>query len=208
MENHIKKNRHLLVGITGGIASGKSQLGAIIKKMGYPVLSADIFAKEITLPGNKALQEISSVFGSNAIQADGQLDRKFVREEIIRDPSLREKLNAITHPRIQEKTLSAVKELFKKGETIVFYEAPLLYEAKSDQSMDFVVCVAANDELRIQRTMQRDNVSEAAARKMLQSQMLQEEKIKRADFVILNNEDNEALEMAAKELVGKLTALT
>ena len=179
----------LLIGITGGVGAGKSTVSSLLRKEGYPVLSADEFAREVTKPGSQANQEIAAKIGQEFISAEGEILRSELRKKITLDPLAREKLNSIMHPKIQALTKKETERLFNEGNTMVFYEAPLLFEAKSATAMDLVVCVAADDPVRIDRIMKRDNVSKEEAAKLLASQLSQNEKIDRSDFVIWNNED-------------------
>ena len=196
--------KRLLVGITGGIGAGKSALATFYRELGYPVFSADEIAREIVTPGSPALAEITAVFGPTALRPDGSLDRAHLREKISADPSLRLKLEAITHPRIQERSQALANEAFSGGAQIVFYEAPLLFEAKSDKNMDKVICVHAPDALRIERTVKRDGVSAEAAAKLLQSQMPQEEKMRWSDLLVENRGTPEELKTAAVALLKRL----
>lgn len=201
------KPKHLWVGITGGIGSGKSTVSRFFAEAGYPVLSADEINRELTQPGGPALGEIQNVFGARAIAADGSLDRGFMRAEITRDPALRLKLEAIMHPKIQALSKEKADALFASGKKIVFYEAPLLFEAKSEKQLDLVITVHAPDEVRIERTMKRDHCSKEQAEKLLRSQMPQAEKMKRADYLIANETDESSLHGNAQEILQKLEAL-
>lgn len=194
----------LLVGITGGIGAGKSLVATFYREQGYPVFSADEIAREIVAPGSPALDEIRAVFGPAAIRADGTLDRAFLREKIAADPALRLKLEAITHPRIQARSLQLARDAFAQGAAIVFYEAPLLFEAKSERQMDKVICVHAPDEVRIERTIKRDGGSREQAERLLRSQMPQDEKMKRCDFLIENSGSEQELKAAAKRALDEL----
>lgn len=197
--------KHLWVGITGGIGAGKSAVARIFAEAGYPVLSADEINRELTQAGGAALGEIQAIFGARAIAADGSLDRGFLRAEITRDPSLRLRLEALMHPRIQKLSREKAEALFASGASLVFYEAPLLFEAGGGSAMDTVITVHAPDSVRVERTMKRDKCSRELAEKLLASQMPQEEKMKRADFLIENSGDEKALRAAALEVLSKLT---
>lgn len=198
------KRKRLLVGITGAIGAGKSTVARVFRDAGYPVISADDLARQITAPGSPALQEIRALFGARAINADGAMDRAFVRREILRDSSLRKKLEALTHPRIQDLSRRAAEESFHTGARIVFYEAPLLFEAKSDAAMDAVICVSAPEELLIERAMKRDGVGREQAEKMLAAQMPQDEKCQRSTYVLKNEGSEAELKAAASALLAKL----
>lgn len=199
--------KRLLVGITGGIGAGKSLLSRYFSKAGYPVLSADEIAREITQPGSAAIEEIRSAFGEDAILPDGSIHRAFIRSEITKDPSLRAKLDGITHPKIQTLSKQRADEFFQNGSSIVFYEAPLLFEAKSDRNMDKVICVHAPDSVRIQRVIARDKVSKADAEKLLRSQMPQDEKMKKSDFLVENSASEAQLEKNAEAVLQELLKL-
>ena len=199
--------KQLLVGITGGIGAGKSAVATVYREAGYPVFSADEIAREIVRPGSSALKEVRLLFGAQAIQMDGNLDRAFVRGKITADPSLRLKLEAITHPRIQKRSLELAQAAFDDGAEIVFYEAPLLFEAKSDHAMDKVICVHAPDEARIERTMKRDSSSKQSVEAFFAAQMSQEEKMKKCDFLVRNSGDLAELKLNALEVLKELKAL-
>ncbi len=196
----------LLVGITGGIGAGKSAVATVYRELGYPVFSADEIAREIVEPGTPALREIRELFGSEAMKADGTLDRAFVRKCIAEEPPLRFKLETITHPRIQARTLQLAKQAFSEGAKIVFYEAPLLFEAKSEKKMDKVICVHADDKIRIKRVVKRDGGTRELAEKLLASQMPQAEKMRLSDYAIENNGSEKELKKAALSVLERLNS--
>jgi dephospho-CoA kinase len=200
----VNKKKRLLIGITGGIGAGKSALGTVYRELGYPVFSADEIAREVVLPGTPALAVIRAVFGDASILPDGTLDRSLLRSRIAADPALRQKLEAITHPRIQERSLELAKAAFESGAEIIFYEAPLLFEAKSNHGMDKVICVHAPDSLRLARAVQRDGGSREQAENLLKAQMPQDQKIKLSDFLVENSAGLPELRTAAIELLKKL----
>jgi dephospho-CoA kinase len=198
------RKKGLLVGITGGIGAGKSLVATFFREQGYPVFSADEIAREIVAPGEPALSEIVGVFGPSALLPDGTLDRASLRSRIAAEPALRLKLEAITHPRIQARSLELAEKAFAGGAKLVFYEAPLLFEAKSERRMDKVICVHAPDSVRIERTMKRDGASRELAEKLLAAQLPQEEKMRQADYLLENSGDAAALRTAAAALLRDL----
>ncbi len=204
MKKKKEKTKGYLIGITGGIGAGKSTVSRVFSAAGYPVLSADLLSREVVAPGMPALREITALFGREALLPDGSLDRAFVRRAIVGDSGLRLQLEAITHPRIQALTQEKASALFRAGKRIVFYEAPLLFEAKSDHGMDKVITVHAPDELRIARVLARDKYSRAEAEGLLKSQMPQEEKRRRADYCLENAGSERALEQRALELLAEI----
>lgn len=201
------RRKPFLVGITGGIGAGKSEVASLYRKLGYPVFSADEIAREIVAPGSPALREIRRLFGPGSLREDGSLDRAFVRARIAESPGLRRKLEAITHPRIQRRALRLARDAQRSGAGVVFYEAPLLFEAGGDRRMDKVICVHARDRLRLERVRKRDGGSLAQARKLLASQMPQREKMRRADFLVANEGSRKELEAAALAVLGRLAPL-
>ena len=198
------KNR--LVGITGGIGAGKSALARVFTEAGYPVLSADELAREVVAPGSEVLGEIVAVFGPSALAADGSLNRGWVRSAIAGDSTLRARLEAITHPRIQALSLARAAELFQRGKELVFYEAPLLFEAGSDRSLSAVICVHAADEVRVDRVTKRDGRPRGEVEKLLRSQMPQEEKMRRSDYLVLNEGSEADLRARGLEVLAELKA--
>jgi dephospho-CoA kinase len=194
----------ILIGITGGMGAGKSAVAALYVRMGYPVFSADTLAREVVEPGSPALGEIRELFGENALLEDGSLNRSWVRERIAHDPDLRQKLEAITHPLIQARFREHAKEAAEAGKRIVFYEAPLLFEAKSESQLDAVIAVHAPDDIRIERVMKRDGGKRDVVEKLLASQMPQEEKMRRAHFLIENSGDEKSLKNAAFAVLAEV----
>jgi dephospho-CoA kinase len=181
-------------------------LARIFANAGHPVLSADEFAREITAPGSAGLAQIAAAFGEVVLLPDGSFNRSGMRALIAKDSGARLKLESITHPLIQARSLAAAQELFARGAGLVFYEAPLLFEAKSDHKMDKVICVTAPEELRLKRVMDRDGRGLEEARALMASQIPQEEKAARSDFVIENAGSEAELSLRARDLLKKLRA--
>jgi dephospho-CoA kinase len=201
-------DKTLLIGITGGIGAGKTVVSELLRKEGYPVLSADVFARKITEPGSPAVKEIAEKLGKEFVASDGSLKRAELRAKITTDEKARKILEEITHPKIQALTKAESERLFAEGNRVVFYEAPLLFEAKSDHAMDLVICVAAEDTVRIERVKSRDKVSEKEAKKLLDTQMPQAEKVDRANFVIWNNDDQEKLWDKIEKVLSEINRRT
>lgn len=183
----MKKKDYIIIGITGGIGAGKSTVADFFRSKSYAVISADVLAREITSPGSTAWKEIKKKFGAKAVQKNGQLNRAFIREKISHHPQWRKKLEKITHPKIQKLFLKRAKALTKHGKKIIFYEAPLLFEAKSTHNMDAIICVSSSTENRVRRAQARDAVNSKQIRKLITAQMPQKEKEKLSDYIIKNN---------------------
>lgn len=199
-------NNWKVIGITGGIGAGKSLLAKIYAAAGFPVFSADQIAKEIIAKGTTGWQEIVDIFGKEILGKDGEIQRALLRERITKNPVERQKLDAITHPKIQKRSAELFAEAAQQGHSLIFYEAPLLFEAQSDKKMDAVICVHAPDELRIQRTMARDGSQRDQVEQLLNSQMPQAEKIQRSDYALENAGDRTQFEAAALALLARLKA--
>jgi dephospho-CoA kinase len=199
--------RPKIIGITGGVGAGKSAAAQVIRDMGYVVVDSDTIAREILKPGSEGLREVQNKIGGQFVSASGDLDRQALRTHIIASPKAREQLDAITHPRIQAESQRQLKAILDCGAPFVFYEAPLLFEAKADKKMDAVICITADDEIRIQRIVVRDHASAQAAELLLKSQMPQDQKAKMSEFVIENNQDHEALKRKVTTVLEEILKL-
>jgi dephospho-CoA kinase len=182
-----------LFGLTGGIASGKSTVGARFRARGVPVIDADLLAREVVAKGTDGLAAVIAAFGNQVIGADGELDRAAVAAIVFSDDAARAKLNAITHPRITMLTLERSSELSAKGEPLACYEAALLVENGMADAFRPLVVVSAPLEAQVARAMSRDGASEIAVRKRLAAQMPLATKIRAADIVIENSGSLETL---------------
>jgi dephospho-CoA kinase len=175
----------MIIGITGGIGCGKSTVSQIFELLGCVVFNSDEVAKTIyfeTEIKNKVLR----LLGPEAYLSNAQLNKPFISSKIFSNTDLLQKLNAIIHPAVMYKFGEFVKHSKAK---LILKETALLFEAHLESGCDKIIVVAANDELRIKRVMLRDKLSKEAVLKKIQSQLSQEEKIKKADYVITNNED-------------------
>lgn len=196
----------VIVGLTGGVASGKSLVAAELKRLGARIIDADVISREIVEPGQPAYREIASVFGKGVIRLDGTIDRKALGSLVFSDPEKRKILDKITHPRIIEKIGLEIKALRARGgDPLIVVDAALLIEVGLHKEMSKVIVVYADEEKRIQRTINRDRLSEKEARERIDAQMPLPEKLKYADFVIENNGSVEATLKSVKELYGELT---
>lgn len=177
----------LLVGLTGGIASGKSLVSALFQELGALVIDADRLAREIVEPGRPAYREIVEAFGREILEPEGRVDRKRLGAEVFADPEKRRRLEEITHPRIQALRQARLEALADQGyDGIVIQDAALLIEVGAHQAVDRVVVVYVDEATQIKRLVVRDGLSEAEARQRIQSQMPLEEKARLADYVVDN----------------------
>lgn len=179
------------IGLTGSVATGKSTVSNMIQHAGIPLVDADIAARKVVEPGTEGLKEIVAYFGEEILLADGTLDRAKLGELIFKDKEKREKLNEITHPRVKDYMLEARERFFRAGEELVFFDIPLLFESHLESLVDQIVVVWTTPETELKRLMERNNLTKEEALRRIESQMGIDEKARKADFVIDNNESLE-----------------
>jgi len=179
-----------VLGLTGGIGSGKSMVASMFAQLGADVIDADRLARDVVEPGQPALQEIASAFGRDILLSDGRLDRSQLGRLIFADPVARGTLNAITHPRIQER-MAAQIALRASRPGVLIADIPLLYENERTDSVETVVVVWVDTQTQLRRLVERDGLSEDEARQRIAAQMPLDEKRARADVVIDNSGSRE-----------------
>jgi dephospho-CoA kinase len=194
-----------LVGLTGGIGSGKSTVGRMVQRLGVPLIDADQLAREVVQPGTPALAEIAREW-PEVIAADGTLDRRRLGAKVFAEPAARQRLEAITHPRIQERMRQQVTALAAQGHRLVFYEASLVVEAGRAHDFDALVVVTASEEQQLLRTMGRDGSSRDHVLARLRAQLPLSEKQKLATHLIDNSGDLATTEAQVKALVDELSS--
>ncbi len=178
----------LKVGLTGGIASGKSTVSEAFARLGAKVLDADEVAREVVLPGKPAWTKLRHTFGSEFFHPDGRLNRSKLRRLVFADPEQRSRLNAIVHPEVMREIDFRFEQLTSSAEhAVVLVDIPLLIEVGVVHRFDKVVVVYANESVQVMRLMQRDGLSREEARQALSVQIDLREKAKKADFVIDNS---------------------
>jgi dephospho-CoA kinase len=193
----------LVLGLTGGIASGKSVVAEVFQSLGAEVVSADDLAREVVRPGSPTLARIVERFGAEVLRKDGELNRPYLAEKIFSDPQARKELDHITHPAIADLARQRFEDFAREGARIVVYDAPLLYEAGADAQVDGVVVVAVDDATQLRRLMLRDGLDPLAARARMAAQMPMVQKIARADYVIDNNGSLEATRQQVVALMAR-----
>jgi len=177
-----------LIGLTGGIGSGKSTVARLIAQRGFPVLDADQLAREITLPGSPALAQIAAAW-PDVVTGDGRLDRRRLGAIVFADPSARTRLESITHPRIVALATERAQALAAAGHRLGFYEAALLVETGRYRDLDGLVVVDAPEALRVARVAARDGIPEPDVRARIAAQLPLAEKRRVATQVIENDGD-------------------
>ena len=170
----------MIIGLTGGIASGKSTVSNFFKELGVEIVDADIVAREIS-ERKVTIDEICNIFGRDILDENGKIVRGKLRERVFQDRELVQKLNSIIHPQVIE-YFKERRERNRRDELLIF-DIPLLYEAKMDALCDKVIVVGVDRKKQIERVIQRDGSSEEVARNIIANQMSLDDKIKRADIV-------------------------
>lgn len=177
----------LVVGLTGSIASGKSTISSMFATFSVPVIDADKIAREVVIPGEKAYRKIVDVFGENVLFDDKTLNRKKLGSIIFADETKRNELNEIVHPAVREKMLSKRDSYIESGEKCVILDIPLLFESKLTHFVDKTLVVAVDEEVQLNRLMERDESTEQEAKQRIDAQIPISNKAKLADAVIDNN---------------------
>jgi dephospho-CoA kinase len=190
----------LIIGLTGGIGSGKSVASDKFKSLGITIVDADVASRTVVEPGKPALKEIEDHFGSGIITAEGKLDRNNLREIIATDPEERKWLESVLHPKIGEQI---TKEISESTSVYTLFVAPLLLETNSQEMCSRVVVVDVPKDVQIQRTAKRDKVSPNQVEQMVAAQMEREKRLEKADDVLLNSGTIEDLEKQVEELHKK-----
>lgn len=196
----------LLIGLTGNIASGKTEVARIFADLGATVIDADELAREAVQPGSPALAAISARWGGKVLNADGSLNRAAMRGIAFSNDRDREALNAIVHPAVKRLRDQLVDEARRRGDTVVVAAIPLLFEAGLEQEYDRIILVDAPDDVRLSRLVRRRGLGELEARRMMAAQMPAAMKRAKADVVIENQSDLKALRRAVERVWHDLTS--
>ena len=186
-----------ILGITGGIGSGKSAATQWFESQGITVVDADIVAREVVEPGQPALQAIQQAFGNWVLQGDGSLDRRALREHIFQFPEARQTLEKITHPAIRQ---SIIQQLQQAESPYVILVSPLLFETNQHQLTHHTLLVDADERTQLQRASQRDGQSEEQIRKIIAAQMPRAQKQQLANDIVINDGLLEHLHQQLKPL--------
>lgn len=191
----------MIVGLTGGIASGKSTVSNLFRKYGIEIVDADKVAKEVS-EKKESIEKISNIFGKDILDSDGKIIREKLREKAFKNRELLQELNKIIHPQVLE-YFKRKKEENSKNEILIF-DIPLLYEAKMEYLCDKIIVVGVDVQKQIRRVVARDGSSEELAKKIIFNQMPLDEKIKKADIVIMNDGTLDELEEKVMKIYREL----
>jgi dephospho-CoA kinase len=195
------QNKPPVIGLTGGIASGKSTLTRHLKKRGAAVVDTDKVSRKVVLPGTPGLLAIEEAFGPVVLREDGTLYREKLGEIIFADEEKRMRLNAILHPLILNETKAQIEAAQQSGAAWVLVVVPLLFESGAQALMDEVWTVSIPEKLQVRRVMTRDRLDEAGAQRRIAAQMPDDERCRRADVVLINDASVTALKQAADQLL-------
>lgn len=192
------------IGLTGGIASGKSTVARRMAALGAGVVDADALAREVVAPGSDALREICESFGDGVLDPAGQLDRKRLGAIVFADDTARARLNAITHPRIAALSAQRIAALQETDVPYVVYEAALLVEGGLHRAMSALVVVTSDAATQTARIKARDGLNEGEATARIAAQLPDEAKVAVADYVIENNGDLAQLQQRTEDVHRQL----
>lgn len=193
------------IGLTGGIASGKSTVAKILRDLGLPVVDADSLARSVVAPGAKGLIKIAQTFGPEFILPDGSLDRAKMGQLIFSEAPRRLELEGLLHPLIQELKNAERLRLENAGCELAFYDIPLLFEKNLAHDFDKTILVYCSEAEQLHRLVERDGLSEAEARRRIASQLPIDSKVKMADYVIFNNGGQSELKANTMSVLNELT---
>ncbi|WP_374075050.1 dephospho-CoA kinase [Bdellovibrio bacteriovorus] len=195
------------IGLTGGIASGKSTVSRMLREHSIPVIDADEIAKEVVKAGSPGLKSVINAFGSEFLLADGSLDRRKLGQHVFGHPELLHRLEAILHPLVREETRRRRRVLEGMNETLAIYDVPLLFETKAQDQFDGIVVVSATKEQQKERLRRRNKWTEDEIDMRIASQIPIQFKEQEADFVLHNNRDEQHLLKEVDRLLAWLETL-
>lgn len=197
----------MILGLTGGIASGKSSVADCFVECGAILVSADQLAREIVNPGSPTLVKLVDIFGLDILTAGGALNREVLAQKVFADPQARQKLEAVTHPAIAHLAECRLADLKKAPHDLIVYEAPLLFEAGAEKRVDQVLVVVIEPELQLQRLLERDALDEVEAKQRIDAQWPQADKVQKADYVIDNSGPLQETRVMVRALYHYLTTI-
>lgn len=197
----------LYVGLTGNIASGKSEAAARFARHGATIVDADVLARDAVAVGSPAFERVVARWGKGILAPDGTLDREALRHTVFADPAQLEELNAIVHPGVNKLRRKMVAEARKRGDAVLIYVVPLLFERRLANEFDQIILVDAPKEMRLERLIEKRGISPDDAANMISAQMPAELKRARVDFVIENDGSLERLDEQVDDVWMRLTAI-
>lgn len=197
-----------IIGLTGGIGSGKSTVARSLQKHGFPIVDADLIAREIVEPGQPALAELAKEFGEDILNADGSLDRGLLASRAFTNKDTTQRLNNITHPRINQRTQELFDEARENGAEAVIYDMPLLIDKALHKDMDATIVVHAAEHVRLERLTTKRGLDVDDVRRRINAQIDDETRKQHADILLDNNGTEEDLTQQIAQAVDKIKQLT
>lgn len=193
------------IGLTGGVATGKSTAAALLKGLGLPVIDADQIAHKLSETGESGYEKILSHFGKNILNKDRSINRKQLGQIIFSDPQLKLDLENILHPLIKQETQLQKKQYEQKGSQICLYDVPLLFEKNLATDFDHTILIWCDRETQLERMIKHRDLTKEEASLRIQNQLPMVDKVKMATYCVDNSGDMEDLEKQIQKLVKSLT---
>lgn len=197
-----------IIGLTGGIGSGKSTVARSLQEHGFPIVDADLIAREIVEPGQPALAELAKEFGADILNADGSLDRGLLALRAFTNKDTTQRLNNITHPRINQRTQELFDEARENGAEAVIYDMPLLIDKGLHKDMDATIVVHAAEHVRLERLTTKRGLDVDDVRRRINAQIDDDTRKQHADILLDNNGTEEDLTQQIAQAVDKIKQLT
>lgn len=197
-------NPSIIVGLTGQTGAGKSTVSAVFTKNGFALIDADKISREVVEPGKPCLSELFDFFGEGIRNADGTLNRRALAKLAFSDKKKLESLNSICHPFITEEIFLRINRFTEEGRRLILLDAPTLFESRASDFCDLIISVIAEPEVRCRRIIERDGLTEEAARERMNAQLDEAFFLKNSDYIIRNNTDLAQLYALSEEVADKI----
>lgn len=194
-----------VIGLTGGIATGKSSVSNYLLSLGIPVIDADLISREVVEPGQPGLLKLLQKFGPEILTQDGQLNRPALAQKLFHNEAVRQQVNQLLHPLIYDRMFERVAAFQSQGEALVFLDIPLLFETQTKNLFDDIWLVYVPETIQLERLMKRDQLSQEAAVARIASQLSIEEKRLLADVIIDNSGTIEVTLAQVKSLLDSMS---
>ncbi len=202
----MSEKEFLVVGLTGQTGAGKTTVAKVFADQGFAQIDADRISREVVEPGKPCLEELFDFFGDSIRNPDNTLNRKALADIAFNDQKKLESLNSICHPFITEEIFERIKRYTQNGERFILLDAPTLFESRASDFCDLIISVIADPDVRCQRIMQRDGLTEKEAQRRMNAQLPESFFIKQSDHVIRNNDDLDKLCALSEEVADKIRA--
>lgn len=196
----------MVIGLTGQTGSGKTTACKIFRENGFAVINADEVARNIMNPGTVCLREVAECFGSGILNDDMSLNRQKLADIVFNNPKKLELLNSISYPYITSEILSLIRQNSSNGNKLILLDAPTLFESRADDFCEIIISVIADESTRLQRIMERDNLTEEQALSRMNSQHNEKFFVDNSDFIIKNNNGMSGLDDIVNEMSAKIKA--